>query len=196
LGAAVVVDGRGYSWVMNSFAQMFTENTSVTDAIESVREEHAAMLRSLFGEPISLAAAVTAPSLEITLAPVAEEMPVAVIVPQNLELVVGSLTYLHNGIQKSLLVPPQNIDGSIVVPLLFVAEAFGADVSWDGDTETAVILLDGKEINVTVGVMAPGMNTPAINQDGTILVPLRYVGEAFDSELDYDGPTETIFITR
>jgi hypothetical protein len=85
---------------------------------------------------------------------------------------------------------------STLVPVRFIAEALGADVSWEAATETAVIVLDGKTLRITVGQMAAGMTTPAVNRNGNILVPLRFVGEAFGCEFEFDGATGTIFIRK
>lgn len=41
---------------------------------------------------------------------------------------------------KTLDVPPMIIDGRTLVPARFVAESFGANVDWDGATQTVVIM--------------------------------------------------------
>lgn len=44
-----------------------------------------------------------------------------------------------NGVAKTLDVPSMIIDGRTLVPARFVAESFGANVGWDGVTQTVVI---------------------------------------------------------
>lgn len=44
-----------------------------------------------------------------------------------------------NGETKTLDVPPMVIDDRTLVPVRFVAEAFGANVDWDGATQTVII---------------------------------------------------------
>jgi hypothetical protein len=44
-----------------------------------------------------------------------------------------------NGIHKQMDVPTQSIDGYTLVPLRFIGEAFGADVTWSNSTRTAFI---------------------------------------------------------
>jgi hypothetical protein len=114
----------------------------------------------------------------------------------NLRLTIGSTAYQHNGQHRTLPVAPIIENESTLVPVRFIAEALGADVSWEAATETAVIVLDGKTLRITIGQMAAGMTTPAVNRNGNILVPLRYVGEAFGCEFEFDGATGTIFIRK
>lgn len=44
-----------------------------------------------------------------------------------------------NGVKKTLDVPPMIVDSRTLVPVRFVAEAFGADVFWDGAAKNVVI---------------------------------------------------------
>ncbi len=46
---------------------------------------------------------------------------------------------LVNGEERSMDVPPIIISDRTMVPIRFVAEAFGSDVGWDGDTRTVTI---------------------------------------------------------
>lgn len=52
---------------------------------------------------------------------------------------IGSTTAYVDGAAKTLDVPAQTIDDRTMVPARFVSEAFGADVKWDGATETVTI---------------------------------------------------------
>lgn len=54
------------------------------------------------------------------------------------ELKIGEKEYTVNGQELQADVAPQIIDGRTMVPLRFVAEAFGADIDWgpeEGQTE-------------------------------------------------------------
>lgn len=55
------------------------------------------------------------------------------------ELVTGSKYALINGESKVLSAPVVNKNGSTMVPLRFVSEALGAEVSWDAETKTITI---------------------------------------------------------
>lgn len=54
-------------------------------------------------------------------------------------LILGSKTAFFDGDVYNLDVEPQSINNRTVLPLRFVAEKFGFDVYWDGDTNTVVI---------------------------------------------------------
>ncbi len=57
----------------------------------------------------------------------------------SVELPIGSRTATVNGQQVTLDVPAQIVGGSTMVPLRFLSEALGADVSWNAPTRTVVI---------------------------------------------------------
>jgi len=60
----------------------------------------------------------------------------------DLQLPIGSRTARVNGKDVRLDVPAMTIAGSTVVPLRFVGEALGADVSWQNSTQTVMIAMD------------------------------------------------------
>lgn len=57
----------------------------------------------------------------------------------KMHLILGSKTAFFDGDVYSLDVEPQSINNRIVLPLRFVAEKFGFDVDWDGETNTVII---------------------------------------------------------
>ncbi len=66
----------------------------------------------------------------------------------NIVLTIGNNTAYKNDSSFNVSVAPQIINGSTFVPLRFVAESFGSDVSWDGSTQT-VIINSGDDVVVT-----------------------------------------------
>lgn len=83
-------------------------------------------------------------------------------------------------------------NGYTLVPLRAVSEAFGAEVSWDSDTKTALISFLGKNISVSNGeysITIDGSKSeidvcPEIN-DGRVFVPLRAIAEALNKNVYY-----------
>lgn len=65
----------------------------------------------------------------------------------TLQMRLGERTAVVNGNLVTLDVPAQQINGVTMVPLRFMGEALGADVKWDGTTQT---------INMTVGGTGTG----------------------------------------
>ncbi|MCD8390599.1 MAG: copper amine oxidase N-terminal domain-containing protein [Firmicutes bacterium] len=54
-------------------------------------------------------------------------------------LTIGSGTMYKNGAASTLDVPAQMINDRTLVPVRAIAEAFGCNVDWDGDTKTVII---------------------------------------------------------
>ncbi len=97
-------------------------------------------------------------------------------------------------------------NGRTFVPLRFIAEGFGADVSWDNDSKTATIKLDKKTVTCKLGESVlyidgeeKAMDAPAKMQDGRVFIGLRSFAEAIGKYVFYDNglivisQTENIF---
>ncbi|MFX4261145.1 stalk domain-containing protein [Pelotomaculum propionicicum] len=106
-----------------------------------------------------------------------------------------------DGQQLSFDVPPVIENGSTLVPLRVIFEALGADVQWDGNTQTVTATKSGNEIRLMIGGAAykngqeVQLSVPAKIIEGRTLVPLRFVSEAFGCQVAWDGTTQTITIT-
>ncbi len=57
----------------------------------------------------------------------------------DIKLTIGSKTAYKDGKSFNISVPASVVSGRTYVPLRFVAESFGADVSWNGGTQTVII---------------------------------------------------------
>ncbi|MEW6172321.1 MAG: copper amine oxidase N-terminal domain-containing protein [Bacillota bacterium] len=56
---------------------------------------------------------------------------------------IGVTTAYAGGAPVYLDVPPKIVNGRTLAPFRFVSEALGADVSWDGDTQTVTVTSAG-----------------------------------------------------
>lgn len=98
--------------------------------------------------------------------------------------------------------PCIDAQGRILVPVRFVSENLGAEVTWDGSTNTATIVKDDLTVKFTTAVKtytvndeAKEMDTTAVNVEGRVLVPVRYVSEALGATVEWDAATKTADIT-
>jgi len=73
------------------------------------------------------------------------------------------------------------------VPIRFVGEALGANVSWDGNTKKVTITLNGKKVvlqignkNYEVNGQQKQMDTVALLKESRTFVPVRFVSEALE----------------
>lgn len=98
-------------------------------------------------------------------------------------------------------VPPQIINGRTMVPLRTIFEALGAEVEWDGNARTVSASKSNKFIVCTEGSTTMYVNDEAFSMDvaptiidGRTLVPARFVAQALDCKVDWDGTTRTVKI--
>lgn len=88
------------------------------------------------------------------------------------------------------------------VPIRFVAEALDAnDIYWDEKNKTAVIQKDGLTVKLPYQSMKAYVNSKVFDLDapiniieGRIYVPIRFVAEAFQCQVDWDGHNYNISI--
>ncbi|MDB5054518.1 MAG: hypothetical protein JWM44_2568 [Bacilli bacterium] len=64
----------------------------------------------------------------------------------NIQLTIGSKTVVVNGKEEQLTVAPKIINDVTMIPLRFVGEASGREVSWDGRTKTVFIAKTEEQI--------------------------------------------------
>lgn len=63
----------------------------------------------------------------------------------TVKMTVDNTEMYINGAAVTLDVPPQIVDDRTLVPARAVAESFGAEVDWDGETDTVIITSAAKE---------------------------------------------------
>ena len=94
-----------------------------------------------------------------------------------------------------------------LIPVRFVAETMGADVSWDSDAQAAVIKQNGITITAPIGsdtisVTKDGntstvkMDTQAVLTNDRTYVPIRYVAESLGAWVSYSDLFTTVQIYK
>ena len=94
-----------------------------------------------------------------------------------------------------------------LIPVRFVAETMGALVSWNQETQTAVIEQNGITVSVPIGsdtiTVAQDGGTTAVKMDTAVIireertyVPIRYVAEALGAWVSYSDLLTTVQIYR
>jgi hypothetical protein len=110
-----------------------------------------------------------------------------------LKITMNKLGYTVNGASAAFDAAPylDTKANRSMIPMRFIAEAFGAAVYWDDATKTQSISLNGKTFKITNNVPLPdGMGTPVLKQD-RFFVPLRYVSQELGASVDWDNATAT-----
>ncbi|MDO4271945.1 MAG: stalk domain-containing protein [Candidatus Saccharibacteria bacterium] len=114
----------------------------------------------------------------------------------------GAVNLIIDNVPLNPDVPPTVVDGRTLVPVRAIFEALGAEVEWDGATNTARAVKGAKTVTVQIGSTtayvdgtAKTLDVPAQTIDDRTMVPARFVSEAFGADVKWDGTTETVTIT-
>ena len=93
-------------------------------------------------------------------------------------------------------------NGSTLLPVRSVSNAFGCEVNWDGDTKTVSVNKGDTQITIVIGQKELTVNdtkqtisAPAQIINGRTYVPLRALGEALNCEIQWVNDTRTVEIT-
>ena len=123
-----------------------------------------------------------------------------------MKLTIGKNIGFVNGAEKTLDAAPVIKNSRTMLPVRFVAEAFGAAVGWDGATSTATITgKDGAVISITIGASTAtvGGRTVALDSPAYIdpasnrtYLPVRVVAESLGAAVEWDGATSTATLTK
>ena len=104
-------------------------------------------------------------------------------------------------------------NGRTMLPARFVAENLGATVDWNADTQTVLISLKNsyghttKSIEITIGsktaiITIQGLaveyelDAPAFVENGRTYVPVRFISEALNADVFWDGDTQSVKILK
>lgn len=117
-----------------------------------------------------------------------------------------NISVFVNGGQLTFDAAPFIENDRTLVPMRAVFEALGATVVWDEETQTvfaAQISENGNNVvSIQIGSNKAFVNSeeqtvdvPAKIVDDRTFVPLRFVSEALNSKVEWDGETQTVTIT-
>jgi len=82
-----------------------------------------------------------------------------------------------------------------------IFEALGANVDWDKDNRKVTGTAKKSKIQLVIGDSTAYINdkpvpldVPALIENGRTLVPVRFISESLDAEVDWDGNKKTVVI--
>lgn len=160
-------------------------------------------VHSYIVQPISyreIADNVTAEnSVTATCGESAAEIPAIVI-----EMQIGSPTMLVNDKTTNIDdngTAPVIVNDRTLLPVRAVVEAMGGNVEWYQDSQTAVLTMNGIEIQLVIGGTTAYVNGTAENMDTAptiindrTMLPIRFIAEKFGFDVDWDGESMTVTI--
>lgn len=113
-----------------------------------------------------------------------------------------AVTVILNQKKMQFEVPPRIENGRTLVPLRAIFEAMGASVEWNDSTRTVTARRGSATVILPLGSTSPTVNgqtwkleVPAKIVNGRTLAPLRFVGEAFGGQVDWNAQSRTINIS-
>ena len=114
----------------------------------------------------------------------------------TISMQIGNNGVVLNNENKILDAAPLISQNRTMVPLRFIAEAFGADVSWAQDTKTVTIVIDGKVLTMRINQELEGFGAAPIISNGRTMVPIRYISEELGANVIWVPSTKTVAIAR
>ena len=130
---------------------------------------------------------------------VAEEGSYFVVEKEGLTTIsmqIGNKHVALNNENKILDAAPLISQNRTMVPLRFIAEAFGADVSWAQDTKTVTIVIDGKVLTMRINQDLKGFGAAPIISNGRTMVPISYISKELGANVIWVPSTKTVAIAR
>ncbi|MEB3100999.1 stalk domain-containing protein [Ferviditalea candida] len=92
-------------------------------------------------------------------------------------------------------------DGHILLPLRGIFEQAGAQVEWDGNKRTATVKMNDMHIVVKIGSKQAEKNGVSLTMpveaqiiNGTTMIPLPFIGQAFDGYTKWDHDAQIAYI--
>lgn len=115
---------------------------------------------------------------------------------------IGDSTLSVNG-QNVTVTTPYEKNGTTLVPVRVITEAFGATVDWDEAEEKVTLTYSGVTIEIWIGSTRAVVNgtestlllAPELTNE-TTMVPLRFITENFGADVSYDDATEAILVEK
>ena len=98
---------------------------------------------------------------------------------------------------------PVIVEGRTLIPLRGVFEKLGYEISWDNETKSATFSKENTVVKVTVNANSFTVNDGSVNLDvpaqivnGSMMLPLRAIGEATGLKVDWDSENKAVNLTN
>lgn len=128
---------------------------------------------------------------------------VAVPAVNSIGLKVGSTALTINDKTTQMDVAPLNMKGSIFIPLRYLGEAIGADVTWDQAKQTVWVKTGGNTAVFRAGQSYMELNgqrkdigSPVFLKNDRVQVPLRFIAELLGWDVQWTPANGAINLTK
>ena len=114
----------------------------------------------------------------------------------------GMIRVFIDGRPVNFDVPPQTVQGRVLVPLRGIFEQLGANVDYNAASQHILAVRGGQTVELTVGSRQAVVNNsptlldvPAFTINGRTMVPLRFISEALGAGVQWVAANSTILIS-
>jgi hypothetical protein len=119
-----------------------------------------------------------------------------------IQLTIGNAVPTIDGEKQTPLdFPPYIAKGRTMVPLRFIAEAFGAKIEWEGTTKTITLTFEDKVIVMViddpiakVNNVPTKLDAPPEIQEGSTFVPISFIAFTIGAEVEWNAGIQTATI--
>jgi hypothetical protein len=126
---------------------------------------------------------------------------VSVLSTKLIQMQVGTKAALVNGQSIALQTAPVIRNGATLVPLRFVAEAFGIIPVWDGVFQIIDLPIGARTVRLQIGQRFAAVDGKRVTLDaapvilnGVTMVPLRFIADTLGADTQWEAATRTIII--
>lgn len=112
---------------------------------------------------------------------------------ENIYMQIGSTSAIVNGKDQQLEVAPYYLNGRTMVPIRFISEVMGVEVGWNDEDQTVTLTRGDTKIKLQihnymayVNGVPTWLDTWPHIKDGVTMVPLRFVGESLNKDVQFD----------
>ena len=112
------------------------------------------------------------------------------------EMQIGRKSISVNGNLAQKDAAPVIQNSRTLVPIRFITESLGGAVAWNGESKEATLLLDGKEIKMTIGKTLEKYGVAPVIMDSRTYVPVRFVADALGAQTSWNEAERTVTLVR
>ena len=114
-----------------------------------------------------------------------------------------AIKIMYNGTELVSDVAPFIANDRVLVPVRVIFEALGAEVNWDGATQTVVSNLGEDTVALQIGASeiivngeAKAIDSPAQLTNDRTMVPIKAIMEAYNCDVQWDDATRTVTVIK
>lgn len=112
------------------------------------------------------------------------------------EMQIGRKSISVNGNLAQKDAAPVIQNSRTLVPIRFITESLGGAVAWNGESKEVTLLLDEKEIKMTIGKTLEKYGVAPVIMDSRTYVPVRFVADALGAQTSWNEAEKTVTLVR